>query len=56
MKEIEAIIQPFMVDEVLHGLAGLDDLPRVTRSEVAGWGKTAGEGATEPVERGESAI
>ena len=39
MKEIKAIIQPFMVDKVLHALACLEDLPGVTVSQVVGWGK-----------------
>ena len=36
MKEIKAIIQPFMVGPVLEGLASVDHLPAVTLSEVQG--------------------
>jgi len=34
MKEIKAIIQPFMVNHVLHALHGIPGLPAVTVSEV----------------------
>ena len=34
MKEIKAIIQPFMVNHVLHALHGIPGLPAVTISEV----------------------
>ncbi len=36
MKEIKAIIQPFMLQDVLRGLAKIDSLPAVTVSEVTG--------------------
>lgn len=39
MKEVKAIIQPFMLEEVLHALAAIQDLPGVTVSQVTGWGK-----------------
>ena len=39
MKEIKAIIQPFMVEKVLTALDAMEDLPGVTYSEVAGWGR-----------------
>lgn len=53
MKEIKAIIQPFMLDKVLHALATMRELPGVTVSQVTGWGKTRGEGANEAMqERG----
>ncbi len=39
MKEIKAIIQPFMLEKVLHALDGLPDLPGVTVSQVLGWGR-----------------
>lgn len=39
MKEIKAIIQPFMVDKVLSALDAMDDLPGVTISEIMGWGR-----------------
>lgn len=37
MKEIKAIIQPFMLDEVLRGLHEIDDLPAATVSDVRGF-------------------
>lgn len=40
MREIKAIIQPFMLQDVLHALAAMEDLPGVTISEVTGWGKS----------------
>ena len=36
MKEVKAIIQPFMLQDVLEGLSKVDSLPAVTVSEVAG--------------------
>jgi nitrogen regulatory protein P-II 1 len=36
MKEVKAIIQPFMLQDVLRGLAKVDGLPAVTVSEVDG--------------------
>lgn len=36
MKEVKAIIQPFMLKDVLRGLAKVDGLPAVTVSEVDG--------------------
>jgi len=52
MKEIKAIIQPFMLDRVLHALAAIDKLPGVTVSPVTGWGRTRGEGASDAVQEG----
>lgn len=40
MEEIKAIIQPFMLDDVLRALAAIDDLPGVTVSEIQGWGRS----------------
>ncbi len=40
MKEIKAIVQPFMVEHVLDALAKLPGLPGLTVSQVIGWGKT----------------
>ena len=37
MKEIKAIIQPFMVRPVLEGLAKVDHLPAATISQVQGF-------------------
>lgn len=39
MKEIKAIIQPFMQEKVLQALSGIAGLPGVTVSQVVGWGK-----------------
>lgn len=54
MKEIKAIIQPFMLDKVLEGLHGIEELPGVTVSEVRGYGRTRGRradaAAGEPVQ------
>lgn len=40
MREIKAIIQPFMLGPVLRALAAIDDLPGVTVSQVMGWGRS----------------
>ena len=45
MKEIKAIIQPFMLPQVIHGLKGLDGLPGITVSEVKGFGKSHADNA-----------
>ena len=42
MKEIKAIVRPFMVEKVLDALEELDDLPGVTISEIMGWGRLPG--------------
>ena len=39
MKEIKAIIQPFMPDHVIDGLRAMPGLPGVTVSEVKGFGR-----------------
>ncbi len=55
MKEIKAIIQPFMLQKVLDALSAVEDLPGVTVSEVAGWGKTKASNAdTKVTEAGHS--
>lgn len=56
MREIKAIIQPFMLQDVLHALTAIDGLPGVTISEVTGWGKSRAADATETVERGGHAV
>lgn len=56
MREIKAIIQPFMLQDVLHALAAMDDLPGVTISEVTGWGKSRAAGAKETTRRGGHAV
>lgn len=42
MKEIKAIIQPFMAEKVIDALAAIDGLPGITVSEVKGFGRTRG--------------
>lgn len=39
MKEIKAIIQPFVADKVLSALREVPELPGVTVSEVKGFGR-----------------
>ena len=39
MKEIKAIIQPFMLEKVCDALSQIPDLPGLTVSQVVGWGK-----------------
>lgn len=45
MKEIKAIIQPFMLDKVLDGLREIENLPGISVSEVHGFGRTRGRSA-----------
>lgn len=40
MKEIKAIIQPFMLAKVLAALRRVDGLPGITVSQVQGFGKS----------------
>lgn len=49
MKEIKAIIQPFMLEQVLQALESLPDLPGVTVSQVLGWGRSRSVNVKEPV-------
>ena len=51
MKEIKAIVQPFMLEGVIDALAAVEDLPGVTISEVIGWGKNRAVDMDEPVRR-----
>ena len=54
MKEIKAIIQPFMLEKVLDSLREIEGLPGLTVSEVRGFGRTRGRSAAarteEPVQ------
>ena len=50
MKEIKAIIQPFMLQHVCDALEKIEGLPGLTVSQVLGWGKTRGRGARDPVQ------
>lgn len=45
MKEIKAIIQPFMLADVLHALERVEAPPGVSVSQIAGWGKTRSRNA-----------
>jgi len=47
MKEIKAIIQPYMLQDVCDALLQIEDLPGLTVSHVLGFGKTR---ATEAIE------
>jgi len=52
MKEIKAIIQPFMAEKVIDALAATDGLPGITVSDVKGFGRTRGRtqsSADEPI-------
>lgn len=40
MKEIKAIIQPFMLDRVLSALEAVEGLPGAIVSQVQGWGRS----------------
>ena len=44
MKEIKAVIQPFMLEKVLDALAAIEGLPGLTVSHVQGWGRARSTG------------
>jgi nitrogen regulatory protein PII len=48
MKEIKAIVQPFMVEAVLRRLEDLP-IPGLTLSEVRGWGRTRAAEVADPL-------
>ncbi len=53
MKEIKAIIQPFLLSKVVDALKEIEDLPGITVSEVRGFGKGRARSAiTKVVEDG----
>jgi nitrogen regulatory protein P-II 1 len=52
MYEIKAIIQPFMLENVLRALAAIDELPGLTVSQVLGWGQSRAAGAADTVLEG----
>jgi len=56
MKANKAIIQSFMVDDVLDALARLPDLPGVTLSYALGWGKSRAANADSPIYLGGHAL
>ena len=49
MKEIKAIIQPFMLDKVVAALKAIENLPGITVSDVRGFGRTRARSADEAV-------
>jgi nitrogen regulatory protein P-II 1 len=49
MKEIKAIIQPFMLSKVINALKEHVGLPGVTVSEIKGFGKTRAEGVKDKI-------
>lgn len=51
MKEIKAIIQPFMLEQVLEALSNIA-LPGLTISQVQGWGKSRAASAAKSVSLG----
>jgi nitrogen regulatory protein PII len=52
MKEIKAIIQPFMLGKVCEALREIEDLPGLTVSQVMGWGKARAAGVQDVVKEG----
>ena len=53
MKEIKAIIQPYVLDAVIHALKQIPGLPGVTVSEVKGFGRSRAVDAAEKVVEGD---
>lgn len=47
MKEVKAIIQPFMLNKVVDALMQIEDLPGVTVSEVRGFGRNRADNAAQ---------
>ena len=52
MKEIRAIIQPFMSAQVFKALRQIGDLPGLTMSRVAGWGEAGAQDVDHTFEEG----
>lgn len=50
MKEIKAIIQPFMLGKVCEALGEIEGLPGLTISQVMGWGRAQAANAADTVE------
>lgn len=46
MKEIKALIQPFMLSKVVDALRKIPQFPGITVSKVQGFGREKGKGAT----------
>lgn len=49
MKEIKAIIQPFMLSKVINALKEIPHMPGVTVSEIKGFGRGRAEGVENSV-------
>ena len=49
MKQIKAIVQPFMLPRICEALRRIEGLPGITVSEVMGWGKAKGVGSADTV-------
>lgn len=49
MKEIKAIIQPFLLSRVVEALKDIESLPGVTVSDVRGFGRARAVGSPDPV-------
>jgi len=49
MKEVKAIIQPFMLNKVMDALMEIEGLPGVTVSEVRGFGKSRAKDAPQKI-------
>lgn len=49
MKEIKAIIQPFLLSKVVEALKEIEGLPGVTVSEVHGFGRARGVGSADTI-------
>lgn len=49
MKEIKAIVQPFLLSKVVEALKEIEGLPGVTVSDVRGFGRARAVGSPDPV-------
>ena len=49
MKEIKAIVQPYMLTKVIDCLRSVEDLPGVTVSEVRGFGRNRAKDAKDKI-------
>lgn len=52
MKEIKAIIQPFMLTKVVEALHQIENLPGITISEIKGFGRTKGKSVMDNMTEG----
>ena len=53
MKEIKAIIQPFLLSRVVEALKHIEGLPGVTVSEVQGFGRARAAGSPNTIVEGD---